>query len=92
MNDNRAHLVSWAQVLLLAGAYLAGIGVLFGNMQSGKDELSRSVSALSSEVRDMGISVNRLALATERQDEHMRSVDRRLEILEKDRTIENWKR
>ena len=87
-----SHLISWGQILLLILAYVGGIGVFFGVQQSGVGQLSESVRELSHEVRDMGTSVGRLASANERLDEHMKSVDRRLDVLEKDKTIESYKR
>ena len=84
------HLVSWAHVAILILAYAGGIGVFFGVQQSGVAQLSDSVRELSHEVRDMGASVGRLASANERLDEHMKSVDRRLDTLEKDKQIETY--
>jgi len=94
--SNDKHLVSWVQVVVVIGAYIASLGVFYGTSQAGLDELRRSVNALTGEVTDQTKALNRLANVYERLDEHTKSaeieINRRLDRLEKDRTIETYKR
>jgi outer membrane murein-binding lipoprotein Lpp len=89
-----AHLLSWAQLFLLVGAYIGSLVFFMGTTQRGQEELSRSLVTLSGEVKEMGTAVNRLASVYERLDEHTKSAERetnrRLEILEKDSNVKRW--
>lgn len=86
------HMVSWIQIVIVAIAYIGSLGVFYGTMQSGQGELQRSLDKLSAEVSDMSKSINRLANTNERLDEHMKSVDRRLDVLEKDSAVKEFHR
>ena len=89
---NDAHIVSRAQLIIVLLAYVASLGVFYGTMQAGQTELRRSLDSIDRQVGDMGNAVNRLAGANERLDEHLKSVDHRLDVLEKDKPIESYRR
>jgi len=86
------HLVSWAQIILILAAYIGSLIFFMGTTQESQRELNRALDGLGQKVEVMGTAVNHLANTEERLDEHMKSVDRRLDILEKDKTIESYKR
>jgi hypothetical protein len=84
--------VSWSQLALSLAVYAGGLVWLLSASQSAEMNLRGAVDNLSRQVEKMGEQVGRLATSNERMDEHMKSVDRRLDILEKDKSIEGWKR
>lgn len=84
--------MSWMQIIIIGVAYIASLGVFYGTMQAGYNALHGAVDEMKNEIHDQTIALNRLAGANERLDEHMKSVDRRLDILEKDKPIESYRR
>jgi hypothetical protein len=84
--------LSWSQLFLSLAVYAGGLVWLLSASQSAELNLRGSVDNLSRQVEKMGDQVGRLANSNERIDEHMKSVDRRLDILEKEKAIEGWKR
>ncbi len=94
--QHQSHLLSWAQVIIIAVVYLLSIGAIYGSMESGQKQLSDSVNGLRGAVGDLSNSVYKWADITARLDEHTRTseveIKRRLDILEKDSAVKEWRK
>lgn len=91
--------LSWSQLFLSLAVYAGGLVWLLSASQGAETNLRGAVDNLSHQVEKMSDQLGRLANSNERMDEHMKSLDKnydriesRMQVLEKDKAIEGWKR
>lgn len=86
---------TWGQVLLFLVVQISGLIWFLSSVNKSQDEFRETIKELSANVKEMGTEVQHLANAYERLDEHTKSaereVNRRLDTLEKDSQVKEWR-